>query len=211
VIAGLEIDVGPDRVWVRSAAPLDVLTSAVVGGDLDAARHVVNMRVRRGYDCRDPAADLRAFARALGIAEPFVGLMTAAPTQDAQTVWEAADDVRVVAVSTVGLSAPVAAGVTPPVVCQPSTINVVVVLDAALERAAAVNAVLTATEAKVGALVDAGITTPDGTPATGTVTDAIVVAWTGRGPRVPYLGPGTAAGWCLARAVRRAVAQGIPG
>jgi adenosylcobinamide amidohydrolase len=46
-------------------------------------------------------------------------------------------------------------------------------------------------------------------PATGTVTDAVVVAWTGRGPLVPYLGPGTMAGWCLARAVRRAVGQGI--
>jgi adenosylcobinamide amidohydrolase len=45
---------------------------------------------------------------------------------------------------------------------------------------------------------------------TGTITDAVVVAWTGCGPRVPYLGPGTVAGWCLARAVRQAVGEGIP-
>lgn len=210
VIAGVEIDVGPAAVWVRSAAPLRVLASAVVGGDLDVTRHVVNMHVRRGYDAGDPGADLRAFARGLGVAEPFVGLMTAAFTHEARIVWEEADGVRVGAVATVGLGVPVAAGVTPPVAWQLSTINVVVVLDAELERAAAVNGVITATEAKVGALAEAGILTAEGVPATGTVTDAVVLAWTNRGPRVPYLGSGTVAGWCLARAVRQAVAQGIP-
>jgi iron complex transport system ATP-binding protein len=210
VIADVEIARGPDAVWVRSRAPLGVLSSAVVGGDLVAARHVVNMHVPHGRDCADPAGDLRAFARRLGIFEPFVGLMTAAETHEARIAWEEAAGVRVAVVATVGLGMPLAAGVTPPVAWQPSTINVVAVLDATLGRAAAVNGVITATEAKVGALAEAGIATADGTPATGTVTDAVVVAWTGRGRALPYLGPGTAAGWCLARAVRRAIAQGIP-
>jgi adenosylcobinamide amidohydrolase len=210
VIAGVEIDVGPDAVWVRSAAPLGVLGSAVVGGGLDAAHHVLNMRVPEGHRCVDPARELGAFAERLGLAEPFVGLMTAARTEDARIAWEEAGGVRVGAVVTVGLGMPIAAGVTLPAAWEPSTINVVVLLDAAMERATAVNGVITATEAKVGALVEAGIASADGTPATGTVTDAVVVAWTGRGPLLPYLGPGTMAGWCLARAVRRAVGQGIP-
>jgi adenosylcobinamide amidohydrolase len=210
VIEGVKIDVGPDAVWVRSAAPLRVLASTVVGGDLDVTRHVVNMHVRRGYGSDDPGADLRCFARGLGIAEPFVGLMTAAWTHEARIVWEETDGVRAGAIATVGLGVLVAAGVTPPMAWQPSTINVVVVLDAEFERAAAVNGVITATEAKVGALAEAGILTAEGAPATGTATDAVVLAWTGRGPRVPYLGPGTVAGWCLARAVRQAVGQGIP-
>ena len=134
--------------------------------------------------------------------------MTAAWTHLAQVVWEETDGVCAGAVATVGLGMPAAAGVTPPVAWQPSTINVVVVLDAGLERAAAVNGVITITEAKVGALVEAGITTAEGAPATGTVTDAVVLAWTGRGSRAPYLGPGTAAGWCVARAVRQAVVRG---
>ena len=210
MIEDVEIDVGPDAVWVRSAAPLRVLASAVVGGDLDVTRHVVNMHVRRGYDSADPGGDLRAFARGLGIAEPFVGLMTAAFTHEACSVWEEAEGVRVGAVATVGLGVPVAAGVTPPVAWQPSTINVVVLLDAELERATAVNGIITATEAKVGALADAGILTAEGAPATGTVTDSVALVWTGRGRRVPYLGPGTVAGWCLARTVRQAILQGIP-
>jgi adenosylcobinamide amidohydrolase len=209
-IEGVEIAVGPDAVWLRSRAPLRVLASAVVGGDLDVTQHVVNMHVDRGYDSPDPGADLRAFARRLGIVEPFVGLMTAASTDEARIVWEEPDGIRVGVIATVGLRVTEAAGLTPPVVWQPSTINVVVVLDAALERAAAVNGVITATEAKVGALAEARIRTAEGDPATGTVTDAAVLAWTGRGPRVAYLGPGTVAGWCLARAVRQAVREGLP-
>ena len=209
-IEGVEIDVGPAAVWLRSRAPLSVLGSAVVGGDLDATQHVVNMHVPRDYASDDPGADLRAFARRLGIPGPFVGLMTAAWTDRASIAWEEADGVVVGAVGTVGLSRPAAAGVSAAVAWQPSTINLIAVLDARLERGAAVNGVITATEAKVGALVEAGVITPEGVQATGTVTDAVVIAWTGRGPHVPYLGPGTVAGWCLARAARQAVLEGIP-
>jgi adenosylcobinamide amidohydrolase len=210
LIAGVETRVHPAAVWLRARAPLSVLASAVVGGDLDATRDVVNMHVARDYQSDDPAADLRAFARSLGIPGPFVGLMTAAWTDRASIAREDADGIVAGVVATVGLSRPAAAGVSSPVVWQPSTINVVAVLDARLERAAAVNGVITVTEAKVGALVEADVLTAEGVQATGTVTDAVVIAWTGRGPRVPYLGPGTVAGWCLARAARRAVLEGIP-
>jgi iron complex transport system ATP-binding protein len=112
-------------------------------------------------------------------------------------------------VATVGLGTPVAAGVSPAAPARLSTINTVVVVDAALAPGAAVNGVITATEAKVGALIEAGVRTPGGVPATGTVTDAVVVAWTGRGRRLAYLGPAAPGGWLVARAVRRAVAAGI--
>jgi adenosylcobinamide amidohydrolase len=181
----------------------------VVGGDLDVTRHVVNMHVGHGYDSTDPGADLRAFALGLGIAEPFVGLMTAALTDEAACVREEAGGIRVAVVATVGLGSPAAAGITPPAAWRPSTINLIVVLDAQLERAAAVNGVITATEAKTGALAEAGVLTASGVPATGTVTDAVVLAWTGRGPRLPYLGPGTVAGWCVARAVRQTIRERI--
>ena len=209
MIAGVELAARPDAVWVRSATPLRVLASAVAGGELDTTRHIVNMHVPNGYSAADPAQDLRAFARRSGIAEPFVGLMTAARTDEAQIVWEQADGVHVAATVTVGLSVPVAAGITPPVVWQPSTINGIVVLDASFDRAVAVTGVITITEAKVGALVEAGVTTAEGVPATGTVTDSAVIAWTGRGPRLPYLGPGTPVGRCVAWAVRQAVGRGI--
>ncbi len=209
MIAGVTIEVSREAVWVRSVEPLYVVSSAFVGGELTAARHILNMHVGNGYRAERPDDDVLARARGLGIAEPFVGLMTAAWTHTAEPVTESADGTTVTVIVTVGLGSPVSAGVSPAVPWRPSTINTIVLLDALLAPAAAINGVITATEAKVGALADAGIRTPDGLPATGTVTDAIVVAWTGRGPALAYLGPAAPAGWLLARAVRRAVTQGI--
>jgi adenosylcobinamide amidohydrolase len=49
------------------------------------------------------------------------------------------------------------------------------------------------------------VRTPQGEPATGTSTDAVVVACTGRGEQLRYAGPATPAGWLAARAVRTAM------
>jgi iron complex transport system ATP-binding protein len=209
VIDGVTVRTGPEAVWVRSGTPLRVVASALVGGDLDATRHIVNMRVPDGYRGAQPAGDLRAFAGRLGIGEPFVGLMTAARTEDAATATEADAGVTVTAVVTVGLGCPVSAGATSPRAWRPSTINAVILVDGRLGRAAAVNGVITATEAKAAALAAGKVVTPDGEPATGTVTDAVVVAWTDRGPLVDYLGPVSPAGWLVARAVRRAITEGL--
>jgi adenosylcobinamide amidohydrolase len=209
VIHGVTVGVSPEAVWVRSGPPLRVVASAVVGGGLALTRHIVNMRVPSGYRCAEPADDLRAFAARLGIGEPFVGLMTAARTEDAATATEGDGSVTVTAVVTVGLGRPISAGATSPAAWRPSTINTIVVIDGRLGPAAAVNGVITATEAKVAALADGKVVTPDGEPATGTVTDAVVVAWTDRGPLLEYLGPVSPGGWLLARAVRRAVAEGL--
>jgi adenosylcobinamide hydrolase len=207
-IDGVSIRIDSEAVWVQSGAPLAVVSSAFVGGELSRARHIVNMHWAHGYR-EGLDAELRAFARRLGIDEPFVGLMTAASTADAVAATESVDGIAVTAVVTAGIGAVVAAGHSPPAPWRPSTINTIVLLDAAVEPAAAVNAVATATEAKVAALGDAGILTPDGRPATGTVTDAVVIAWTGRGPHLRYLGPASPGGWLVGRAVARALADGL--
>jgi adenosylcobinamide amidohydrolase len=208
VIDGVSVEIGPEAVWIRSAEPLRVVASAFVGGGLTVARHIVNMHWPHGYQ-EGLDRELQAFARRLGIAEPFVGLMTAAATHQATSVTERLEALTATAVVTVGIGTLESAGTSPPRPWSPGTINTVVLLDACLEPAAAVNGVITATEAKAGALVEAGLRTGEGAPATGTVTDAVVVAWTERGPRLPYLGPAAPGGWLVARAVRQAVAMGL--
>ena len=74
--------------------------------------------------------------------EPFV---VALPAGHA---LEENEEIRVAVVATVGLSNATAAGLSPAAVCAPSTINIIVVVDAELEPGALVNAVITATEAK---------------------------------------------------------------
>ncbi|HAM60030.1 MAG TPA: hypothetical protein DCQ64_33340 [Candidatus Rokubacteria bacterium] len=94
---------------------------------------------------------------------------------------------------------------------MPSTINTIVVVEADPEPAALVNAVITATEVKALALMEASIGDGDGGPATGTSTDAVVIAATGRGPRARFGGPASGLGWVIGRAVREALANGIRG
>ena len=72
-----------------------------------------------------------------------------------------------------------------------------------LSPAAAVNAVATATEAKVQALVEAGV------PGTGTASDAVLVCWSPALPVEPFAGPRSTWGARIARAVHAAVRRGL--
>jgi iron complex transport system ATP-binding protein len=202
---GLTVAIDAEAVHVHSERPLATLASAVVGGGSATATDILNVHVRDDYDCDRPAADLAAFAAARGVGGRFIGLMTAAETQYACAQTEAAGDLRVAAVVSMGLSNVAAAGVTPPAPPAPGTINAVVVVDGALSPAAMVNAVITVTEAKALVLAAWDVRTPDGEPVAGTSTDSVVIACTGSGPELDYAGSATTVGHLMARAVRKAM------
>ncbi|MDV9197915.1 adenosylcobinamide amidohydrolase, partial [Streptomyces sp. Wh19] len=87
---------------------------------------------------------------------------------------------------------------------RPGTVNIVVTVPVPLSDAALVNAVATATEAKVQALLDAGL------DCSGTPTDAVCIAAPSPGPTPaePFAGPRSLWGARLARAVHAAVLEG---
>jgi adenosylcobinamide amidohydrolase len=85
---------------------------------------------------------------------------------------------------------------------RPGTINVIVSVPVPLSDAAYVNAVMTATEAKTQALLEAGIR------ATGTASDAVCVAAPVAGEREDFAGPRSLWGARIARAVHAAVHAG---
>ena len=207
-LPGITVTTGPRAVRVSSQRPLTVLSSAVVGGGLGSAREILNAHVDDRYDGERPEDDLVVVAAELGVTEPFVGLMTAAYTEHARCALESSGDLAVVAVVSVGLSNTSSAGVTLPFTreaSRPGTINIVLVVDGALTPAAMVNAVITATEAKTLTLEEWDVRTPEGELASGTSTDTVVVACTGRGKDLDYAGPATTVGWLAARAVRSAM------
>ena len=84
----------------------------------------------------------------------------------------------------------------------PGTINLVVQIPVALDPGAAVNAAITATEAKVQALAARGV------PGTGTATDAVTVIWPREGTPERFAGPRSGWGSRIAQAVYRAVWAG---
>jgi adenosylcobinamide hydrolase len=209
MIAGVSVEVGMEAVVVSSARPLHVLSSAVHHGGLVEARSIVNLHVAKRDPCTDPSGMIGAFARRAALPAPWVGLLTGALTERAAVDQEEAAGLRALAVVTVGLSNPVAAGHSPIATWSASTINTIVVVDGDPEPAALVNAVITATEVKGLALRAAGLVVEDGVAASGTTTDAVVIAATGRGVRCRFGGPASEMGWVVARAVRGALDRGI--
>jgi adenosylcobinamide amidohydrolase len=207
-IAGVEVAVDAEAVIVTARAPLTVLSSAVAGGGLGQARSIVNLHVERGCPWEDAEARLAPFAARRRLPAPCVGLLTAAWTERAEVAAESAGGVHALVVVTVGLSNAVTAGWSAAATATPGTINTIAVVDARVEPAALVNLALTLTEVKALVLAAAGVRSPDG-PASGTSTDAVVVAVTGRGAPARFGGPISAAGWIVARAARDALTAGV--
>lgn len=195
----------PVLVW-RFAVPMLAISSGVLGGGITRCHWVINAHVAKNYDRSDPEQHLREIAAGLDLAGDGVGLMTAARVER----MTSADDDEVHCDATVGLSyptwaaAPDSTGI-PSARWRPGTVNLVCTLPVRLSPSALVNAVITATEAKTQALIEAGM------PGTGTASDAIAVACATDGPAEPYGGPRSVWGARLARAVHAAVAAGAAG
>jgi len=209
VIDGIETTVDREAVVVTAREPLAVLSSAYAGGGFASARAIVNLHVPKNLHQEDSAALLPAFVDRRRIPGPWVGLLTAAWTERAEVAEECLNGLTALAIVTVGLSNRVAAGLTPIGVWAPSTINAIVVVEGAPDPAALVNAVMTVTEVKTSLLAAADLRCADGHVASGTSTDATVVAATGRGSRQRFGGPISDLGWIVARAARAALGAGI--
>jgi adenosylcobinamide hydrolase len=182
------------------------LSSSVMGGGLHTATHWLNLQVDHGYDRLDPDVHLADEARARGL-DPatVIGMLTAADVGAAQAHRRGPASVH----ATVGISQPLAAaGRLPRRVARVGTINLVVLVDAALSDAALVGAIQTATEAKAQALADAGVAAANHEgPATGTATDSICIAAL-PGATEPFAGPVTPIGAAIAASVHAAVLAG---
>jgi adenosylcobinamide hydrolase len=197
-----------DAGALHAAFPEDCrcLSSAVLNGGFVRARHWLNLQVPHDYQRTDPAEHVADVARAHGLVPgSVVGMLTAADIRAAVR----RDTAQVRTVATVGIGQPLAAaGRRPRSVARAGTINLLVVVDAALTDAALVAAVQTATEAKAQALADAGVRALNhaGT-ATGTATDAVCIA-ARPGESVPFAGPATTVGAAIAGSVHAAVLEG---
>ncbi len=210
----------PVLVWAPGPG-WRMVSTAVVGGGIGPRAWWLNAKVSMQYHDPDPARHVLEIAAAVGASGAGVGMVTAADI----TRWSTAEDGGVTAVATVGLGLPVwAAADDATVRRETGTINVLVRVPVPLTDAALVNAVVTATEAKTQALVEADV------PGTGTSSDAVCIAcpdpgWAAPGVgsvagddtvpghgRMPaaaeYGGPRSLWGVRIARTVHRVVATG---
>lgn len=216
----------PTVVW-EFDRPRPTLSSASVGGGLRPTGWVLNIGVPLKYSRTDLAVHATEIATSARLRGDGAALFTAADTTRIQ--HEECDGLRVD--TTVGISKPTWAADddnvftdwTKPHHPKPGTINIVVQLPVSLTDAAAVNAIITVTEAKTQALIEAGV------PGTGTASDAVVICWAptstdaastrdngnptdidelNSGP-ISFMGPRSEWGSRVARAVHDTVARGI--
>jgi adenosylcobinamide hydrolase len=189
----------PVLVW-RWPTPMRTIASSPHGGGLGTRRWVMNAQVPPSYARRDPDHHLAKLGVSLGLPARGVGMLTAADVRD----YLAASDGGVSVVATVGLGQPImaAAPESSATACLVGTINVVAFVPERLSDAALVNAVATATEAKVQALLERGLA------ATGTPTDAVCIVCPDGGVTANFGGPRSRWGSRLARAVHGAVVAG---
>lgn len=191
----------PFLVW-RLAADDIVLSSASVGGGLGSRPWIINAQVPIDYERTDLAAHIDELRVVAGLpAQGGVGMLTGAYVDEATSALVESVEV----ISTVGVSEPEWAATSTPVRASSTvgTINVVACIPVALSPGALVNAVITATEAKTQALVEAGL------PGSGTATDAVCIVGSTSGAPEPFAGPRSRWGHRLAVAVHATVRDGI--
>ena len=203
-----------------------VLSSAPQGGGLTLASCVLNHQVEAHLSATgdqsklfaDPVHFLRKVASRLGIRARTVGLMTAVPMTQLVTARAASDGIWVECFATVGVTNAVRAGEWPPQRShrdksgKPGTINLILLTNGSLSSAAMVGAVQVATEAKTGVLRDHAVPScSGGMAATGTGTDAVVIACQlqGQGPSHIYSGTHTVVGALVGRAVTNCMTRGL--
>ena len=202
-----------------------VLSSAPKRGGLQTARYLLNHQVPAGpvrqnvpSDWEHPARYLRRIAETLGVDQSCVALMTAVPMKRVVTSREMRHGIWVECLATVGVTNAVRAGEPPgyepgsSMVGTAGTINLILVTNACLAMSALVGAVQVATESKTGVLRDHAVPSWTGRPgATGTGTDAVVVACAqrGRGPRHLYAGTHTDLGSMIGLVVADCLTQGL--
>lgn len=208
-----------------------VLSSAPRGGGLRTTRYILNHQVApdpvrkiaagRPVSSRrwgDPSRYLRRLAETLGVDRDCVGLMTAVPMKQMVTGRSVEGRIWVECFVTVGVTNAVRAG-------EPlrrvqgeaadrtvGTINLILVTNACLAVPALVCAVQVATESKTGVLRDHAVPSWTGRPgATGTGTDAVVVACALRGDGLwhPYAGTHTEIGSMIGRVTAECLTKGL--
>jgi len=211
--SGFHLEHTANHVHLAFDRPCPVLSSAVLNGGFLEARHIVNLKVDKGFgDSQSPSqpphASLADYCRRQGWRGAAVGMMTAASMDSFRLTRRAEQDIEIIVLVTCGLSNPRRAGdpadqrhmaPSPPAA---GTINTIVLTTASLTPPAMVEAVVIATEAKAAAMQTLGVTSPLSRGlATGTGTDAIAVACRKAGKPLHYCGKHLLFGEILARLV----------
>jgi adenosylcobinamide amidohydrolase len=163
----------------------------------------------------DPLELVSLSAAKLGVTEDYLAMVTAANVHNYSLVTKKTDTFNVTVAATAGCSHGESSGEEMDVQEIAGTINIIVFIDGNPSESCMVAALITATEAKSAALRDFDVRSRyTGDSATGSITDSVTVASTGRGKQVVLGGPasklGKLVGYCTRHAVTEALLKQEP-
>jgi len=220
---GVKLVLKENVLAVLSNAPLNTVSSAFHnGGGVKKTKAILNIEIPKSYSDRslhnDPEAFIMESSKKFGLRESFVGMITAAAVENFSLVSKSDGELAVSVIVTAAdregntCNHAESAGETIEIQESEGTINIIVIIDGNPTENCLAGTLITVTEAKMAALGELDIRSRySGDQATGTVTDAIVVAETSRGAPIVYGGPasplGQLVGYCTRKAVKEAVTK----
>ncbi len=204
------------HIHVGFSSPYQLLSSAVLNGGLQVAHHVLNLKVDASEPSSEsPQQSLQQYSHQKNWHGTVVGMMTAASMNSCRVFRTSVEGVDMSVALTLGLSNAGRVGEpcgSTELSIQPDigTINIIFVTSANLTSSAMVEAVQMITEAKAAALQDANIQSQYSSGiATGTGTDAVVVASFPKGKTLSYCGKHVLFGELLGKLVYQAMLSSL--
>lgn len=203
-----------EYVALHAKNSLKTISSAVHNPGMGWYRHFVNRHVAADYNVDDVKGENTTYleTRNFPLADT-VGMMTAVMAKHVEIEEYAGDfgSVIVAVTAGVGNAVDISEALTRDRIPRIGTVNTWVIVNGKLTEEAFMQAMITATEAKVKAFQAEEVRDPlTGTIATGTSTDSLLVAATQHGEKLDYAGPITDVGKhigfgvydCTVRAIR---------
>ena len=208
-----QFQISKEHVYFHAPSSLKTLSSAVIGAGLGWYRHFVNRHVAMNYECDDSYGEMCDYASQQGWdSSDTVGMMTAVLVEDVIIKEFQCEDLSIVVVVTAGVGNAVDVSLAYQRSQEPviGTINSWVFVNGKLSDEAFIQAMMTATEAKVKALQQAEVIDPyTKTLATGTSTDSLLIAATQTGSFVQYSGPITPLGKIIGKGIVECTVEAI--
>ncbi|MBD1378711.1 adenosylcobinamide amidohydrolase [Metabacillus arenae] len=208
------LSVQKDFISFHSPIPLKTLSSGVINAGFGWYSTFVNRHVEKSYNCDDFQEELTSYIAEKGFnPETTVGMMTAVILNDASWTFIEKDGLSLFIIVTAGTGNAVDVTSDRKLTSNHvtmGTINIWLIINGRLTDEAFVQAIMTATEAKVKALVDHNIKDElSNTIATGTSTDSTLVACTQTGSSFPFAGSATALGKAIGKGVYECTVNSI--
>ncbi len=192
----------------------EIVSSAIFNGGARHIKNVLNIGVPPGYSDvalhMDPMALITMSAAKLGLKKDYLAMVTAANVHNFSLVSKQNEECTVYVAATAGCSHGESSGETIKVEEIIGTINIIVMIDGAPVQSCLAAAMITATEAKSAALHDFDVRSRyTGDLATGSITDSVTVATTGKGIPIVLGGPASTLGQLVGACTRQAVTEAL--